>query len=123
MVVGLFAVIILVLFYYHDKNVLIGTIYEIAVVETEKTEVTREEIGEQLYQKLQGKMLVFSKIQADIAIEKSYILIQCKATKSKMSLDVHVVMSKTEPETYVRTIRGIKRLEEQLEGNKNESVL
>ena len=56
-------------------------------------------------------------------MEKSKLMMRCRAVQSGMALNVQVSMCRTEPENYIRNIRGLQKLGNQLGENGNESTL
>lgn len=122
LIIMMIAAITLILFYYHDKNIITGAAYEIAVVGSADSEFTKEELGEQLQDRLDKKLLLFTKIYASVQMEKSKIIIQCNTAKKGMSISVQVSMIRTEPENYIRSIRSIEKLGNQI-GESYEGIL
>lgn len=114
MAILMFAVMITVLFYYHDKNIITGAAYEIAAVGSLEEEIIKEELGNQFKERVDNKLLLFKRIHMSIQIEEKDLNIQCKATQNGMTLEVEVCMSKTSPEKYIRNIRSIERLNNQI---------
>lgn len=121
--VAMFAVMIMALFYYHDKNIVIGAAYEIVTVGCDHSEFTKEELEVQLQERLDRKLLLFSKIYVEIQMEKSKLMMQCRAIQRGMTLNAQVSMCRTEPENYIRNIRRLQKLGNQLGEYRNESTL
>jgi len=119
---GMFVVMIFMLFYYHDKNIVTGAAYEIVVVGGNNSELSEEELGVQLQERLDRKLLLFSTIYVDIHMEKSNLVMYCRSSKHGMTLNIRVSMTRTEPEVYIRNIRRLQKLENQI-GDLNESIL
>ena len=114
MVLLMFAGMISVLFYYHDKIIITGAAYEIAAVGSAEDEITREELAEQFEERVDNKLLLFRKIHMSIQIEETDMTIQCKAVQNSMVLEVEVCMCRTAPEKYIRNIRSIEKLKNQI---------
>lgn len=110
----LFAGIITVLFYYHDKNIITAAVYEVAAVESETDEIDKEEFGKKLQERVNKKLLLFSKIYMNIQIEETDLRVYCRAEKGRMTLHVQISMSRTDPETWIRNIRRIEKIKEQM---------
>ena len=49
-----------------------------------------------------------------IQIEETDLTIQCKAVQNSMVLEVEVCMCRTAPEKYIRNIRSIEKLKNQI---------
>lgn len=123
LVIGMFAVLISMLFYYHDKNIVTGAAYEIVTVGSCDSGLTKEELSVQLQERLNGKLLLFSRIHVNIRIDKTKLIIYCQAVKNGMVMKVNISMSRTEPERYIRNIRRFQKLGEQLGESERESIL
>lgn len=114
LVIFIFGGILTILFYYHDKNIITGAVYEIAVLGSSEDEIVKEELGTELQERVNRKLLLFSTIYVDIQIEETSLKIYCRSSKNGMMLYVQVSMSRTNPETFIRNIRKIERIESQM---------
>ena len=103
---------ILVVFYYHDKNVLAGAAYETAVVGStkarEKEGVKEEEIASLFEQRAKNKCILFSNPDASITASDEEIEVAVTASRSRMHLTIIKKAAVTEPEKYIRDIRRWK---------------
>ena len=108
------AVIISILFYYHDKNVIKGLAYETAMIFSNEKEVTSEEIEEYFREHLGRKMLVFSSVNVNTAVEDEEIQISCSASRRFMKVEVEAKVRRTQPEVWIRRIRLAKKLGNQV---------
>lgn len=118
----MFAVVISMLFYYHDKNVITGAVYEVVADGTIQAEPTKEELGMKLQEKVNKRLLLFSAVYVDAYMDKSKLVMECHAAKNGMTLYVKIAMNRTEPENYIRKIRGFQNINNQL-GESDESIL
>lgn len=113
-----FVVLIYILFYFHDKNIISGAGYETLVVGCQKLRWQEEDIEEQLEklfrERIQGKMIFFSDAEAEIIIEKKKLIVKACAARKRMRISTEQRMSITRPE---KTIRDLRRLEK-FNGNK-----
>ena len=107
-------VVISILFYYYDKNVIKGVSYETAMVFSNEKEVSQEEVLEYLEQHLRGKLLVFSSVGKQVLIEEDEIQIICSANKRFMQVYVESKVKHTQPEVWIRRIRLAEKLANQL---------
>lgn len=107
-------VVISILFYYYDKNVIKGVSYETAMVFSNEKEVSQEEVLEYLEQHLRGKLLVFSSVGKQVLIEEDEIQIICSANKRFMQVYVESKVKRTQPEVWIRRIRLAEKLANQL---------
>ncbi len=108
------AVVISILFYYHDKNVIKGVAHETAMVFSDKKEATKENVEEYFQEHLRRKLLVFSNVEADIVLEEQQIQIICSASRRFMRVSVETRVKRTEPEVWIRRIRLAEKIGNQL---------
>ena len=108
------AVVISILFYYHDKNVIKGVSHETAMVFSNEKEASQEEVLDYLEKGLRGKLLVFSTVGKQVLIEEDEIQIICSANKRFMQVYVESRVKRTEPEVWIRRIRLAEKLANQL---------
>lgn len=108
---------ILVVFYYHDKNILSGAAYETAVVGStlarEKDGVEESRLEELCRERINGKCILLGSSKVDITIEDKMIEVSVSARRRKMK--VHVIQKAvlTQPEKYIRKVRKIKETVQQ----------
>lgn len=114
LVMLMFAGILTTMFYYHDKNIITGASYEVLTIGSMEEEPKKEEIGKQFQERLNRKLILFSKIYVDIWIEDHEIIMYCRAAKGRFHLEVQVSMSRTDPERYIRNIRRIQKIENEI---------
>lgn len=113
MVILLLMGCILLIFYFHDKNILAGAAYETAVVGSTKSrerEGVKEGELERLFQeRTEGKCILFSGAAPGVQITDKEVTIQVQAVKGMFSLSVEKKARITEPEKYIRDLRRIKK--------------
>lgn len=107
----MFQCIVLALFYYHDKNILAGVVYETAVTGTQI--VKMKEQGEQaveqlLNERLNGKLILFEGGQKEVTCTEEKITVSVTVSKGIMQLRSSVSVPVTAPEKEIRRIRSIK---------------
>ena len=90
-----------IIFYFHDKNILSGAAYETAVVGSERKSYKKEELEAYFRRRKKGKLIV--------EVEKEEITVTCSAKKRRMKINVSASVKQTEPETYIRNVRKIKK--------------
>ena len=98
-----------IIFYFHDKNILSGAAYETAVVGSERKSYKKEELEAYFRRRIKGKLIVFSNVKENIEVEKEEITVTCSAKKRRMKINVSASVKQTEPETYIRNVRKIKK--------------
>ena len=108
------AVVISILFYYHDKNVIKAVAHETAMLYSNEKDVTCEEVEVYFQKHLNRKMLVFSSVETNITVEDDELQIICSASRRFMKTEVEVRMKRTEPEVWIRRIRLAKKVGNQL---------
>lgn len=104
----MFVVLIHILFYYHDKNIMAGVAYETAVVGTERQNYGSEELEHYFQTHIRGKLILFSSVREEIQIEKERITVKCMAQKRRMKAAVKISAERTEPEQFIRNIRKVR---------------
>ncbi len=114
LILMMIAVVISILFYYHDKNVIKGVSHETAMVFSSEKDITQEEIENYLEEHLRRKLLVFSNVGKQIVLEEDEIQIICSANKRFMQVHVETRVKRTEPEVWIRRIRLAEKLANQL---------
>ena len=122
LILFVFSVLMFILFYYHDKNVLLGTAHEAATVGSSRQGMEETELEQYFSNRIRGKLLLFTRIQTEVRVEEEKVSIVCKARKDRMSLKVECEGTKTEPEDYIRGVRKLKKIGEGL-GEKGEDIL
>lgn len=107
-----FGVLLHVLFYYHDKNILLGAAHETAAYGAGQEDIDEEMLENYFATRVRERLLLFTKINEDAVLEKEEVFITCGASKSILSLQVECGVSRTEPEDYIRSVRKIIKLGE-----------
>lgn len=124
MILFIFVMIIYTVFYYHDKNILLGAAGETAIVAAQM--VRRPETNEksdltEFYQeRIQGKLILFS--GAEVSIEESgkRIRVNVYAKRRKMQLQIMQSAAIVEPEKKIRRKRSLEDIKDSIG---NESVM
>lgn len=116
----MFVGVIYILFYYHDKNIIVGAAYETAVVGSEREEKAEQELEVYFQNRIKGKLILFANVQGEVEVKKDRVVVRCKAEKRGMKVTQEVVGKRTRPEKRIRDIRKIKKMYEEKE---NEGML
>lgn len=102
---------VLLLFYFHDKNIIASCAYETAVIGStkarEKEGVDASLLNQAFQQRIQGKCIFFPGGRADIQVEDETITVSAYASRKYFSLRVVQRAAVTEPEDHIRRIRRI----------------
>lgn len=107
-----FATLLYIMFYYHDKNILTAVAHETVSIGCGREEKEAEELERSFYTRTSGKLLLFTWVSCDVQTEEQKVSLTCSAKKSAMSLQVDCTMNKTDPEQQIRDIRKIKKIGE-----------
>lgn len=107
-----------VLFYYHDKNILLGSAHEAAAYGAGLESADEDTIESYFTARIKGKMLLLTELKNEITVEDDKVTVICNASKSRMSLQVECSVNRTDPENYIRSVRKIKKIGEGI-GNQN----
>ena len=102
-----FAIIITLLFYFHDKNVVTAIAHETAVIGCGEGDTSKEEVEKYFQRRLSGKLLLFTGADVDAKVSDEMVSMQCSAKKENMKLQIEIHMCRTEPETVLRRKRLI----------------
>lgn len=102
---------ILLLFYFHDKNIISSCAYETAVVGStkarEKEGVEASLLNQAFQERIQGKCIFFPGASADIQVGEDKITVTASASRRYIRLQIVQRAAVTEPEDYIRRIRRI----------------
>ena len=107
-----FVVLLHLLFYYHDKNILLGAAHETAAYGTALEEPNEGLLENYFAGRVKGKLLLFTKLEKEIVLQEEQVTVSCNASKNVMSLRVKCTVNQTEPEDYIRSVRKIIKLGE-----------
>ncbi len=112
MILLLIMVCIFAVFYYHDKNVLLGAAYETSVVGSTKSReangADREELQSLAYEWIQGKCIFLNHPQVTVELSEEELQVGVTASGRKMRMSGEGKASITEPEKYIRDLRKIQ---------------
>lgn len=108
-VLFLFMLVVYTVFYYHDKNILIGAAGETAVVGAQLERKRGEDEGvnlESIYQdRIRGKLLLFSAPQVSVNHSRQWVEVEAYASKGRMSVRVVQKTAVSGPEEKIRKKR------------------
>lgn len=101
-------------FYYHDKNILLGAAYEASVVGStmsrEVNGVDADEVQGLAYERVQGKNIFLNHTQIDVETSEEELQVRVTASARKMMMSGEQKASITNPEKYIRDLRKIEGL-------------
>ena len=122
LILFVFSVLLFILFYYHDKNILLSTAHETVAIGSSRQALQEAELENYFASRIKGKLLLFTWARSEVTVEEKEVQITCKARKNIMSLEVTCKAAKTEPEDKIRGIRKLKKLGEGF-GEASEDIL
>lgn len=113
MVLFLIMGLILIVFYFHDKNILNGAASETAIAGSAKfrgsAEISEEELERFCRERIQGKCIFLVSHKIDITVSDENIVVEISAAKRDFSISVVKKARITEPEKHIRNIRRLER--------------
>ena len=114
-VLFLFAMLMYLFFYYHDKSVLAGSVQSAAIYGDSREMPTEQQIEAFLTKEISGRLLYFSNIEKEIELEKTHIMVRCFSEKNSMTVEGEYKLSRTKPEQFIRNLRKAGKLREKVE--------
>lgn len=105
---------IYMVFYLHDKNIVIGAAYETAIVGAQKLQWDEENVigqMEDLFQeRIKGKLIFFSRASAEIEIDETKVCVNARARKGRIGMSAIQKVSISDSEKYIRDLRRIQNV-------------
>lgn len=105
----IFLLVVYTVFYYHDKNILIGAAGETAVtgvqMERRPDKKRQTDLAEFFQERIRGKLVFFSGIQVSVDISKKWVVVDAYAKRGKMQVHILQRAAITEPEKAIRRKR------------------
>ena len=101
-------------FYSHDKSVVGAIAYETVAAASGREDIKVEEIEAYFVERVEGRTFLFDKISAEVEMTSENVKLTCSGLKRGMSFVLKREMKITEPEDYIRNIRKIEKLKNNL---------
>ena len=101
MILFLIATMITILFYWHDRAVLKGLVYETAVIGAERAAATGE-LETYANELLEEKLLWFPTATVTVEKEESQVVVKVEASRRRMKAMAQMAMPITAPEKIIR---------------------
>lgn len=120
LVLAVFGVVLTLLFYYHDKALLLSATQETATYASNREEKSEKKIREHMKSLVEGRMLLLGEPAVEVDVEERGIRISCSAKAGTLSLKVDGYMARTNPEDYIRMFRKLEKLEEEVKEQREE---
>jgi len=110
-VFGTFLMIIYITFYFHDKNIIKGCLYETAAIiaQRERIDDTEENRTAYFEERLGNKLILLSGVSFDAISEDNDVKLTATARKEAMEVSLSDVTTVIKPEQYIRKIRNIEK--------------
>lgn len=110
--------IIYTVFYYHDKNILIGAAGETAVVAAQMTRKPETEgqtdLTEFYRERIQGKLILFPRAEVTVEESEKRVRVNVYAERKKMKLQIRQSTSIVEPERKIRRKRLLEEVKDSI---------
>ena len=118
MIFFIFVMIIYTVFYYHDKNILIGAAGETAVVAVQMTRKPdtdgKADLTEFYRERIQGKLILFPHTEVSIEESEKRVRVNVYAERKKMKLQIRQSASIVEPERKIRRKRLLEEVKDSI---------
>lgn len=112
LILFIFGILLHILFYWHDKNILMSTAHETAALGNSRSEMEELELEYYFFSRMEGKLLLFDRVECISHIEEDTVKVVWDGSKGSMVAKGEFSMEKTNPENYIREIRKLKKLGE-----------
>lgn len=113
-VLFVFAGIMYTVFYFHDKNIMIGAAAETAVLgaQMERKPETSEnpDLSDFYQQRIAGKLILFPDPVARIRVSEGRVTVSVTAEKGRMKLSVQQQAAVVNPERTIRRKRALESI-------------
>ena len=108
----MFGILLHILFYWHDKNILMSTAHETAVLGSGREGLSEIELEYYFFSRMEGKLLLFDRVECVACLKEEEVVIAWDGSKDSMRTKGQYSISRTEPESDIRSIRKIEKLGE-----------
>lgn len=110
----IFVSLVHILFYWHDKNILMSTAHEAAALGSGRSDISELELEYEFFSRMEGRLLLFDRVECTSRIEEEKVTVEWHGSKRFMVAKGAYSICKTKPEHYIREVRKIKKLGEGL---------
>lgn len=118
LILFIFGVLMHILFYWHDKNILFSTAHEVAALGSSRTEMAEIELEYYFFSRIEGKLLLFERVECMTEVTEDKVSVSVDGSKGKMTTKVTYDMARTSPENYIREVRKLEKLGEEMVSRK-----
>lgn len=109
------AVLLHLLFYYHDKTVLTSAAHETLAYACGRSGMDEDELEEHLRSRIKGKLMLLNDVEHQVKLQGENVTVTCRAGEAPLQLKIECVTRKTAPEVYIRNVRKLEKLGEKME--------
>ena len=86
MILFLFSVLVHILFYYHDKNILMSSAHETAAVGSSYEDWSEIDLEYYFFSRMEGKMLLFDRVECLVTMAEERVTVMCDGSKNQMKV-------------------------------------
>ena len=108
----IFGILLHILFYWHDKIILMSTAHETAAVGNSQMELSELELEYYFFSRMEERLLLFDRVECIAYIEDDRVRVVYDGSKRTMVAKGECSISRTEPEDYIRGIRKLRKIGE-----------
>lgn len=112
LILFIFGILLHILFYWHDKNILMSTAHETAALGSSRSEMGELELEYYFFDRMEGKLLLFDRVECMVHVEEDKVTVAWDGSKKDMVTKGEYSIGRTEPEDYIREVRKLKKLGE-----------
>lgn len=102
------AVLIQLLFYYHDRTILTSVSHETLAYACARNGMDEGELEEHFQARVKGKLMMFSDVKQEVVLDGEKVTVTCEAGKRPMKVKIQCATRKTAPEMYIRKVRKLE---------------
>jgi len=112
LILFIFGILLHILFYWHDKNILMSTAHETAALGSSRSDMAELDLEYYFFSRMEGKLMLFDRVECVSHIEDGEVSVAWDGSKGSMVTKGEYSVSRTKPENYIREIRKLKKLGE-----------
>lgn len=114
LILFIFGTLLHILFYWHDKNILMSTAYEAVTLGSSRCGISELELEYEFFSRMEGKLLLFDRVECISHIDEEEATVEWHGSRRFMIAKGAYSVCRTEPEDYIRDIRKIEKLGERM---------
>lgn len=110
----MFLMIVYLVFYFHDKDVLTGAAYEVAVVGAQNVRQDPsydvQDLAALYWERIRGKCILFSDVAAEAEQDDHQIIVEVTAARGKMRIQTRATAHISQPEQAIYRVKKWKEV-------------